>query len=294
MRISGQVLVEFYKLEENYVAIGRFVLSTVPALRLRELGSVSLWPLRAPRAQGHRPMPSSGSAGPMPEDIVADQELMVGDEGMRDESTPDDEEDLHDSLSEQLEHILEEAGVLLEPVEVVQPPEQGIEGRPIVANVAPLADIPPVPPVGRRNSQLSAPEDGSVRVMRSAAEITYIVPGGSISYYTSKGAFQAVCDAPGHGRCVLTRTAKAKKIGLAGEDLGGRPVGFLAAWLARGVHCSTKEEHWAPDNLQQSQEVRATIRDQIRQTDGGVALLQWERPRGPEEPDEPTTLEGLL
>lgn len=67
------------------------------------------------------------------------------------------------------------------------------------------------------------------------------VSGGNIRFFASNLHFQAKCNAPGHGaRCTKTRTS------VAGRKQGqGRPLGFLAAWLARGPTCATAPEHAA-------------------------------------------------
>ena len=42
---------------------------------------------------------------------------------------------------------------------------------------------------------------------RHRAELKAVVQGGFITYYATKRIFTATCSRPGHGRCVLTRTA---------------------------------------------------------------------------------------
>ena len=134
---------------------------------------------------------------------------------------------------------------------------------------------------------------GEQRVRRGAA-VTYSVPGGSISYYESKGAFKAVCENRAHGRCVLTRTCKSRGVLPNGGPRGGRPVGFLAAWLGRAEASQDKAGHWIPEAFANSVEVRSGLRAQIANTPSGVRLLAHERPVEPGEAAEPESLEGYL
>jgi hypothetical protein len=76
---------------------------------------------------------------------------------------------------------------------------------------------------------------------------TMIVPGGVIKYYPSKGDFEAVCNSAGHptatARCVITRQCSSYKIGERIFRKGGRPIGLMIAWLARGCTCIDRQNH---------------------------------------------------
>ena len=73
------------------------------------------------------------------------------------------------------------------------------------------------------------------------------MPNGTITWYATKNDFEAVCNHEGHRagrRCVMTRTAVGRETALGVR--GGRPLGLMAAWLARasGPQVSTRAAHW--------------------------------------------------
>ena len=122
-----------------------------------------------------------------------------------------------------------------------------------------------------------------------------VFPAGKISFYDSKNTFEAICRNPKHGKCVLSRTRNAAK----SKDpnavpKGGRPLGFLGAWLLQ-AHCETKAEHWSYANLRPSREARGGARNFIKKAHNGMDLLSKERPQKTElEDSEPETLEGYI
>ena len=108
------------------------------------------------------------------------------------------------------------------------------------------------------------------------------VPGGDRSMICT-----ADCNSPGHGRCIKTKTMKAPAR-LTDRNRGqGRPVGYLAAWLAKGVTCGTKAEHWSADNEPNLDE-RVAARESLKadESPDAALLLTGEAPvgDGPEEP----------
>jgi hypothetical protein len=130
-----------------------------------------------------------------------------------------------------------------------------------------------------------------VRGGQRPAEAAVHVGTGKISYYESKNCFEAVCSK--HGR-VLTRTSRLKRVA-GGAMKGGRPCGFLAAWLVDGHGCHRKVEH--TDNVR----LRALDRDQrlsarsgLEATDAGRKLLSFERALADGEESESLDLSGYV
>lgn len=193
-----------------------------------------------------------------------------------------------DSLAGLAENLVD----LLEPAPQAPPPEEPhAEG----AAAASSTEGPPPPPADG-GSTASQPAMGMADGgRRLGATVTLQCPGGSISHYPSKQAFEAVCCNKAHGRCVATRTQRGKRKGADGWPATGRPCGFLAAWLAAGESLATKEEHWAPGVLAQPLAVRVDLRRQIAESgEAGRLLLQQERAKEPAEPEEPESLAGYL
>ena len=181
---------------------------------------------------------------------------------------------------------------------------EAVEGDIVAGDVASPA---PVGPAAADESQAdvvamaaAAPLDeaagpaDAVLGRRGRALVTYHVPGGSISYYQSKNAFEAVCDHPHHGRCVVTRTAKARVGGSGPGGRGGRPVGFLAAWLRAGEALPDKASHWNRECMDRPWAERQALREQIGQTAAGLVLLNCERPLAEGEPAEAHDLDAYL
>ncbi len=190
-----------------------------------------------------------------------------------------DPETLAEQKDGSFDAILDEAEALVdEPLVAVAEEGVAVEEQAVPREGPPEARRPPV--------VLEGPRKG--------AEVTVHMPGGSVSYYANKSAFQAVCDQRSHGGCKLTRTSHGRSSG-AGEAMsGGRPVGFMAAWLARGHTARNKAAHWERSMFENSAADRAEARRLIAESEAGRLLLSMERPRGQGEPEEPESLEGLL
>ena len=80
---------------------------------------------------------------------------------------------------------------------------------------------------------------------------------------------------------------------------GGRPLGFMLRWLQLSSTVGTKEEHWKFDDLSLSLELRKAFREQLKQSEQGLALLAKERKQkladaAEAEPEEPSTLRGYV
>ena len=134
------------------------------------------------------------------------------------------------------------------------------------AHVAP--EVPAVP-------VLAAP------ITRARAEIYADVPGGKITYYSTKSFYSGTCSNVAHGRCVVSRSAEPGR-----RACQGRPLGFITAWLQQGETLATRAEHWNrttwPSHAQ-----RARAREDLTQWSGGAELLLFERPLRPDEATEP-------
>lgn len=117
---------------------------------------------------------------------------------------------------------------------------------------------------------------------RRPAEGVVLVPGGELRYYQRINRFQARCTNPAHGsQCRKERVAQGGR-----KAAQGRPLGFLAAWLAQGALHADQEEH---QNIAASIafDVRAAAREALRNTDGSAELFSAERPLRAGETDEP-------
>eukprot|EP00971_Amphidinium_carterae_P193204 3834352-Amphidinium_carterae.1 len=130
------------------------------------------------------------------------------------------------------------------------------------------------------------------------AEAQILWGGGRIAFHVSKDAFECTCANPAHNfggrKCVLTRTCKSKKSDASGRPLGGRPLGFLMAWL-KASHTGTREDHWNKSKWKLwTPAYRLECRNELAALPGGTELLSLERERAGEEPVEPTGLIGLL
>ena len=159
-----------------------------------------------------------------------------------------------------------------------EPPLPPPDDMPIVGVEA--APPPPPPP--------PAPALGGAGI---PVGMTAVLPWGRISWYR-KGVFETVCRNRSHGRCVLTRKPTAFAAGSADRPRGGRPLGFMAAWLQLNEHLHTttgdeKAKHWEKEAFQLDLETRQRCREALRAAPGGSDLLTFERPRWADEPEEP-------
>ena len=291
-----EVTVTWYKVVDNKRPIARFQPNMVLAVPHDNLGTQRLRPSKAPRAGRHPPVAAI-------QDGVAD-EAAAADETDAEQETDDEAAPEFDALDAEprdpeLDDLLDavmgfDFQFALESLgEEVAAPEEAVAGdlvpfAPGVAassGAAPPGLVVPAPPP-------PPPPPGQVGP-RSAATVTYEVPGGSISFYESKGAFQAVCENKAHGRCVLTRTRNSKGVTSDGFPRAGRPVGFLAAWLAHSPETATKTEHWEAARFQNTHTERAALRATIVASgESGRLLVSCERPLAEGEGPEPATLEG--
>lgn len=289
-----EVEARWYKLATVLEAIAVPTPNIVPIVPFFDEAAVyKVWPLRSRRVpryppSAHRPISSDGQA------LGDAEETGEGVDSDADEAMVE-AEDLFD-LEQELSTMLEAADVIAEDGLGGAYAEQAAGSGAIVLGAAPAPDAgegPQSPPADAGPVAPASANDPPVPVgQRGAAVAVCQTIGGSIAFYGSKSAFEAVCDHPAHGRCVATRTNKGRGKTAEGFPRGGRPVGFLAAWLQTGGAAATKDEHWAM--FENSQHERAALRAAIGATEAGATLLQHERPVAAGEPQEPPSCEGYL
>lgn len=288
-----ELSVQFYKLELTLRAIGEFIPNRIRVRELRSgVAATRVWPGNRRCAPRHPPRPQQFALEDLQVDATEDAE---GPEELSDDECMVEDGGEHEEfqMEMELEELMEEAGVIAElglgvDPDVDMPGDADLvpanSSDAVLEPQAPQpedASVPPPPPPLMAGGRLGR---------QKAATATWQVLGGRISFYSKKNAFEGVCQNPEHGKCVATRTNKSKGLCEDGLPKGGRPVGFLAAWLSHSETTQTKEEHWAAfDN---SHEQRLDLRREIARTQGGAHLLTFERPLVDGESEEPRTLEG--
>ena len=112
-----------------------------------------------------------------------------------------------------------------------------------------------------------------------------------IRYYPGDQRFEAVCVrrshkfGPHNKNWCATRRHGHKSNRFPAK---GRPVGYLAAWLANCWHCANHADHMNPFALAVlTQDVRKAARQIVKTLPNGVALLGRERDQGTDPDSEP-------
>lgn len=269
-------------------------MNAVPIVPLSRADSVEFYPTlrqgggrnrQKRRRQGEGDEGAEEHPAEVPEELLLSSDDQEDQEGCPSEHDEEREEvgslalfldDNNDALQQPLESQLA-------PAEVAPPsaPEQKVQAVG-AAEAPPSAPPPPPEPANARR--------------RGRGHDTVVFPWGKITFYESKGgAFEAICRNPAHGKCVLTRGARGKPGASSSTSAprGGRPLGFLAAWLAKG-DAASKEEHWSDVCIRPSLAARQAGREFVRSALHGEALMARERPAVPGEPPEPPTLDGLI
>lgn len=295
----GEVDVEWHKLVSSQRPISALRLDHVPVLPFPGAGKQRIRPVKRSRVPLH-PVPKLGHAEAVLDQSAAppspshdDAESNAGDS---DEELA--EAGVGDELAELLEEVMDTdfgARVLggdadeqgAQAVEEPQPAEASGEVEAIPGAEEDESNAPPPPP------EPAACARGAAVAPRRGATVTVAMPGGTVSYYPSKAAFEAVCENAAHGRCVLTRSCRSRGVTAAGLPKGGRPVGFLAAWLGHAESTPTKAAHWGAACLRNSLEARQVVRGAIVDSgEAGKLLTRCERALADGEPPEPPSLEG--
>lgn len=296
----GRVTVEWYTLVSNDRAVASLRPHSVQVARVPDVTPHQLRPQQRKRqVPRHPPAPRIRAGADAGEPAPLVDEASQSSRASSDSEEKSDTKDTLDPDSMDSEPEADDVAVEAPGADIAERKEEasassaapqemdaeGVSPRGAPAP-APVAEVPPPPAaVGRRR----------VVDERSSATVVMQVPGGSIAFYPSKMAFQAVCDHRDHGRCVVTRTCRGHGKTPAGHPKGGRPVGFLAAWLGAGEQLPTKADHWAPAVFRQDAETRSRVRQQIAASgESGRVLLSCERPLAEGEPDEPAGLEAYF
>ena len=163
-------------------------------------------------------------------------------------------------------------------------PSQAPETPPVAIAPQEVPEVPVVPEVPQRLA--------STRTSTMTATASLSVPGGRISFYITRGSFEAQCYNKAHGKCTLSRTCNGRR--MRGHDgiMGGRPVPFLALWLGRGG-CANKALHWDRDANTFSKADRLAKRREIEGMELGRELLGFEREKAVDEESEAEDLAGI-
>ena len=129
----------------------------------------------------------------------------------------------------------------------------------------------------------------------SSAVGQMFVGGGVLSFYVSKQCFEARCGNPEHNRerrCVLSRSSLGRRVKGHATRMGGRPVAFMYLWLKKSMEIPDRAGHWDPACTFTVDE-RREAREVLKGNDAGKILLDFERTREAEEPEEAETLVGI-
>ena len=125
-------------------------------------------------------------------------------------------------------------------------------------------------------------------LLREPALATLAVPGGVLRAYHNEGKellyVVATCDC-GHVRCKRQRTLLPSKL-KSGPKARGRPIGFLAAWLAAGrdVTCSSRRRH---QRVKLTRADRVAARERFKLMAGSDVFLDLEHDTRAGEDEEP-------
>lgn len=281
MRDWGKLSVSWFVLEDGGRAIGEFIVDVVPVLPLPTgQEAYPFYPKpkivrrRAKRARVAAPdRDAEPDRLPLGDGEVGDGEgsdSTEGSEGVVDRAYVEDAEDEIDEL------LHDVAEILHAPVDPEMPGE---------APAAPAApegpEPPPLPPPLLPPPQQAARRRGA----RGSASVSVFLPYGTIRFYED-GRFQATCANKNHGNCVLTRGNRTYAMGAADALAGGRPVGFMIAWLFNGS-VDDKSQHWSEDLMAASHDQRRMLREALADTAEGRDLLSKERGVIGDEPEEP-------
>lgn len=274
----------WFMLEDSGRPIGDFVVDVVPIVPLAPLAqqSFDFYPRlarqrrpnryqakrRKQAASGEQEQPAGGA-----DKLSSDSDNDGGDASSAHVEADAEEDALNSFMAQFEEELLQR----FEPVDDVGA-AAARAGEAAPNALGPEAVPPPPPPLVVADDR-----------RRNRAAATVVFRWGKIAFYESKSQFEVVCRNPAHGKCVLTRTSRSKARSVGQAPAGGRPLGFLAAWLDRG-DVADKAAHWSPEVLRSSKAARSAGRAYIKDAAQGLALLAYERPKAAEgeesEPDD--------
>ena len=120
------------------------------------------------------------------------------------------------------------------------------------------------------------PKGFAAPIDKSGADARVNFEDGSwIAFYKSKNTFEAHCPNDNHVSCVLSRSNTDWFTFADGSKGGGRPLGFMMAWLSMSS-VADKHDHWADECFQWSKDERETHRILLCTAPGADELLQYE------------------
>eukprot|EP00971_Amphidinium_carterae_P352859 6492754-Amphidinium_carterae.5 len=171
-------------------------------------------------------------------------------------------------------------------------PATASSSEPVQLEEVPMASVEPDPPAIAENTVLA--RVGGFRTIVGPAEAEIKLPNGRIAFHTTKQSFECRCDV--HPSCVLTRGKAGRKVKGYEDKQGGRPLGFMALWLAKAKEYDSAIMHkekafWSL----YTHEDRAVARASLAETAGGRSLLELEKPKAhASDPDEPAMVEPKI
>ena len=303
--------VRFCRIESSRRGVLSFdptVVAILPWAKDDASGWWQFWPpRRAASSKSAQPSGSAASADPVPApaafagpgavpaDAWMDEDL--NDAEMNEEPEDHNEVNEMDVLLDQAMDMLankferaapadggEEARGSADPAPLAEPEADALSGAqasgPVADVMVALGIPPPAPPPPEPAPAKRQRGDRAAKGSHDAAISTI---AGEIVHYSSNNDFAAICCNPKHGpRCILTRKGfvPGRK-----RQPGGSPCGFLLAWLMAGLHCESRDEHWAFTDLPLMFEERKECRRRIKEFVGGRQLLTFEKPKDTEAQD---------
>ena len=276
--LAQQWRMEVWTLDDSDSMIPDVFPGTVPIV-FHSGGDTHIWPTRRTKASSKKKASSSSAeAPPLPPPGIGPPALAAGDA---------DDSESDEGAAEEGEEPMEERVTGTELSGLLNAMADELEGEQERAETAAfIGGACPSPPACSASAKSSAagpsappPAIGREYLGRSKPHLRVEVPGGSLTWYRS-GYIEAQCGNKKHvgKRCVLTRKAGAPSGTAKGGPGSGRPVGFLAAWLARGCECGSRERHWADDNMVIPWAERMLARMYVLDLPIGVDLSDKERP----------------
>ena len=229
------------------------------------------------------------------EDLAEEGAALSDDVRMGDADGEDELSDGASAVTDEEASLLGDTGLFEDPLFFSETPPLG-EGADLPPGDAlpggaagSSGDAPAVPPPLPAPATPPAEGLAAEKKKKQAPMAVVFLPGGKLTYYYSeKNAFcTAECSNPKHGRCIKTRTMKEPATAAAKSKGQGRPVGHLAAWLAKGVDLDSKALHWADEHQPSfAERVAARARVAGEGTADSCFLLAGEAPPhdGEEEP----------
>lgn len=233
------------------------------------------------RASGTPPKSAGSKSEPSESEDVDSQ----CEEDSGEEPPPPEDVGPSDSDAESAAGLADEILNLVAPEDpsdedVVAGQAHGDRGVLVAPDNPPGGALPALPP-----PPLPAPAQAAIP---DDVDISCFLPGGSVTWYITKpNDFVVVCSDPRHRSCRKHRTRMGSRIAQK-----GRPLGYIAAWLAAPSdpslrdQLSTAKAHmaWTP-TLDQRKLARNALKE--RQCVAADALLRKERPKREDEDSEP-------